>query len=62
MTAAEKLKKNLTAWVPAQFKDRVIAFIKKFNNRPENLKSGRKMTLTEFIIMVIDEYMKKRGG
>lgn len=57
---AEKVKRNLSAWVPEGYFNKVKSFIKKENARPENL--GIKMKIREFIIKSVDEFMKKRGG
>lgn len=58
----EQPKKNLTAWVPRDYFNKVKAFIKKENDKPENKNLGIKMKMREFIIKAVDEYMTKRGG
>ena len=62
MTADEKRKKNPTAWVESPCKKRCENFIKKFNKKPENLRAGKKMTMTDLITISTDEYMTKHGG
>jgi hypothetical protein len=53
-------KKNLTAYVPKEFFNRVTKFIDKENAKPEN--SGIKMKQREFIIKAIVEYLDNHGG
>lgn len=64
MTAEQKKqpKKNLAAWVPVEYFEKVKKFIAKENAKPENKSLGIKMKIREFVIKAVDEYMKKRGG
>lgn len=56
----DKEKRNLTAWVPGKFYDRVKAYIDKENAKPESL--GIKMKIREFIIKACEFYLNKNGG
>jgi hypothetical protein len=60
MVAENKNTKNLTAYVPEEFFNRVTKFIDKENEKPEN--SGIKLKQREFIIKAIVEYLDKNGG
>ena len=55
-------KKNLAAWVPKEYFEKVKKFIDKENAKPENKSLGIKMKIREFVIKAVDEYMTKRGG
>jgi hypothetical protein len=56
----EDKPRNLTAYVPGPFFDRVKKFIDKENAKPEN--AGIKMKIREFIIKSIKFYLDKNGG
>ena len=53
-------KRNLTAWVPGPFFDRIKKFIKKENDKPSSL--GIKMKIREFLIKAVEEYLRNHGG